>query len=231
MIFRVFKIMWTKNLSTKIVSNSLVVVTASIASLAGSLLVTPTVSAQTTCFDDFAGNFSGESVICGDKVFDNFGADATFDDRIVIDTDGTEWTFEYTFNPEVTAFPDSFSFIYDVEIRDPNQFFDVITLGTTGTFPGVTVVKEIFASGSEDVILTLTSENGSPASGSILNLNLQHIAVLETIVVENEGVLISLINTFTQGTHETPPVPEPSTILGLLAVGGFGLVTKFRKQK
>lgn len=223
--------MWTKNQLTKIVSNSLVVGTASIASLASSLLVTPPVSAQTTCFDDFASNFFGESVTCGDKVFDNFGADATLpDDRIVIDTDGTNWTFEYTFNPGVTSGL-VFLFNYDVEITEPGQFFDLITLGTKGILEGVTVVKEIFASGSEVPILTLTFVDGSPASGSILNLNLQHIAVRGKISVENEGVLISLINTFTQGTHDTPPVPEPSTILGLLAVGGFALVTKFRKQK
>jgi hypothetical protein len=40
----------------------------------------------------------------------------------------------------------------------------------------------------------------------------------------NEG-LFQLQNSFHQS------VPEPGTILGLLAVGGLGLVSRFKKQK
>ncbi|MCZ8099595.1 MAG: PEP-CTERM sorting domain-containing protein [Burkholderiales bacterium] len=42
----------------------------------------------------------------------------------------------------------------------------------------------------------------------------------------NEGLSV-LSNNF----REAPHVPEPGTILGLLAVGGLGLVSRFKKQK
>ncbi|WP_272081165.1 PEP-CTERM sorting domain-containing protein [Microcystis aeruginosa] len=44
------------------------------------------------------------------------------------------------------------------------------------------------------------------------------------------GLGMAATSDFRQSVHQTK-VPEPGTILGLLAVGGLGLVSRFKKQK
>jgi hypothetical protein len=77
----------------------------------------------------------------------------------------------------------------------------------------------------------LTSINGDPAPSATFAFipgELTTLTVTDTLNPElRVGVLTSLSNKFTQGTK----VPEPGTILGLLAVGGLGLVSRFNKQK
>ncbi|WP_039900014.1 PEP-CTERM sorting domain-containing protein, partial [Microcystis sp. T1-4] len=75
----------------------------------------------------------------------------------------------------------------------------------------------------------LVSTNGSPvpASGFIPIAPKKLLTVTNTL--NNTGGategLIDFQNSFRQS------VPEPGTILGLLAVGGLGLVSRFNKQK
>ena len=86
-------------------------------------------------------------------------------------------------------------------------------------------VTETFA----EIPNVLVSTNGSPdpASGFYPIAPKTLLTVTNTLVNTdpgNEG-LFQLQNSFHQS------VPEPGTILGLLAVGGLGLVSRFKKQK
>lgn len=86
-------------------------------------------------------------------------------------------------------------------------------------------VTETFA----EIPNVLVSTNGSPdpASGFYPIAPIKKLTVTNTLVntdPDNEG-LFQFQNSFHQS------VPEPGTILGLLAVGGLGLVSRFKKQK
>jgi PEP-CTERM motif len=217
-----------------------------VTALASSLLVVSSVSAQSFTDGNFAGficstttignqgcSVTYDSVILDDKIFQNF----VFTnlniglDQVVIDFDGQDWSFEY--DPVEDLSDGTYSIGYDVDITDPNQFFDLIQLDTvTSVFPSVTVTKTITDSNDNDFIGDLESLNGSSESIDISLFNTQHISVLDEIVVLTTGggsaELEFLSNDFTQDTHD---VPEPGTILGLLTVGGLGLVSRFKKQK
>ncbi|TRU84865.1 MAG: PEP-CTERM sorting domain-containing protein [Microcystis novacekii Mn_MB_F_20050700_S1] len=77
--------------------------------------------------------------------------------------------------------------------------------------------------------LSLVSTNGSqdPASGFYPIAPKKLLTVTNTLANTNPGTegLFQLQNSFRQS------VPEPGTVLGLLAVGGLGLVSRFKKQK
>jgi hypothetical protein len=226
--------MLTTNKLTTIATNSLATGVAALVSLTGSLLVTPSVSAQTICFEGSATILRDDNPIieCGDKTFKNFQLGGSlFDDFVIIGEDEGLWSFNYFFDPEVTSFPGSFTIGYEIDITDPNFFFDAILLGTdAGEESGFLVTKEIFDSQTGELLATLSNDElgGVAITGtSILDLNIQHLRIVDTISVTDNGELFALGNGFSQSTH----TPEPSTILGLLAVGGLGMVSQFRKQK
>lgn len=223
--------MLTTNQLTKIASASFAAGVAAVASLAGSLFVVPSASAQTTCFEGSAVDLknTNPTVLCGDKTFKNFALGGSlFNDGVVIEEEGGTWTFFYLFDPIVTAFPGSFSIGYEVDITDPYFLFDGIGLTTLAApDPSVLVTKQIFDSNTNALIATLSNTEGFVVSSTnILPLGLQQIKILDTISVSGQGQLAILANRFSQQS-----VPEPGTILGLLAVGGLGIVSKFRKQK
>jgi hypothetical protein len=169
---------------------------------------------------------------CGDKIFKNFQLGGSlFDDFVIIGEDEGLWSFNYFFDPEVTSFPGSFTIGYEIDITDTNFFFDAILLGTdAGEESGFLVTKEIFDSQTGELLATLSNDElGGVAitDTSILDLNIQHLRIVDTISVTDNGELFFVGNAFSQSTH----TPEPSTILGLLAVGGLGMVSQFRKQK
>jgi hypothetical protein len=229
--------MLTTNKLTKTFASG--IATISIAAVAG-IVNAPSASAQVvdSCanggFFESAATLIPGTVVCGDKTFSNFSfSDPLVSDIISIENNGSEWDFDYNFTPDLVGDFD-FTISYDVNIDPTNdQFFDLIELDSSvGAYlpedGNVTIVKEIFDSFTGDLLLTLTSVDGSRDLDSILSLNTKHISVLDTITVTGEGILDDVVNGFTQDTHD---VPEPGTILGLLAVGGLGMVSRFKKQK
>jgi ABC-type nitrate/sulfonate/bicarbonate transport system substrate-binding protein len=117
------------------------------------------------------------------------------------------------------------SFTYTIEVTDPNKSIVGVDLdsNTSSNYGNVT---ETFA---EIPGLSLISVNGLPVPLS----GFEPIAPKKLLTVTNtltdpmspdEG-LFQFQNSFHQS------VPEPGTILGLLAVGGLGLVSRFKKQK
>ena len=119
------------------------------------------------------------------------------------------------------------SFKYTIEVTDPNKSIFGVDLDSNVSSNYGTVT------GTFDEIpgLSLVSTNGSqvPSSGFIPIAPIKKLTVTNTLANANPGTegLFDFQNSF----HQSVPVPEPGTILGLLAVGGLGLVSRFKKQK
>ncbi|TRV21038.1 MAG: PEP-CTERM sorting domain-containing protein [Microcystis flos-aquae Mf_WU_F_19750830_S460] len=118
----------------------------------------------------------------------------------------------------------------------PPLVFDTIRFDTDISGPGGSTnylaTKQVFTLGGTPLI-TLTSTNGSEAFGSILSFNASPIKVVDTFTSGDNGksLLQSSTNSFTQDLDPPSSIPEPGTILGLLAVGGLGMFSSFKKQK
>jgi hypothetical protein len=223
--------MLTTNKLTKTFASG--IATISIAAVAG-IVNAPSASAQAVeCFSGSAEDLLGLSVECGDKLFSNFDIDGSLlggDVVIEINSSG-DWELLYS-NTDL-SFAGSHEFAYDIHITDPDFFFKQIGLDSDVDVlsPDELVTKDIFI--DEDGVLTpletLTSLNGdSDVTDDLLSLNLQNLRIVDTITLVEDSNFDQFENVFSQGTHT---VPEPGTILGLLAVGGLGMVSRFKKQK
>ncbi|AOC52770.1 hypothetical protein NIES3806_21000 [Microcystis aeruginosa NIES-3806] len=218
--------MTTNKLTKTFASGSLAIGIATLSSVAGSLLVAP--SAQAAFFgtigelkDFLAVN---DEVIVGDKAFYDFDFDGLSNNiEIDIFAAGGTWVLELDAGPAGGVTTGSLS--YRVHITDPNFFFDTVTLDTDVVNP-FTATKLIEYDGGSTL---LTSVNGNQESVDLTTFdpNIDTLRITDTFL-GGGGTLLSLSNQFTQDTHT---VPEPGTILGLLAVGGLGLVSRFKKQK
>ncbi|QGZ90064.1 PEP-CTERM sorting domain-containing protein [Microcystis aeruginosa] len=146
---------------------------------------------------------------------------------------------------ELMEMGDHYYFIYDAttmaspnaNMSDGSFTYTIEVIGSPDYIVGVDLdsdvssnygtVTETFA---EIPGLFLVSNNGSqvPGSGFIGIDPIKKLTVTNTLtdpMSPDEG-LFQFQNSFHQTT-----VPEPGTILGLLAVGGLGLVSRFKKQK
>jgi len=177
------------------------------------------------------GGMDYHSVTLGDKVFSDFSvvADVAAGDDLSFILVGGVWTVQY--NPAGMG-RDQGQLHYQVAITDPTMYFDSVSFDTDVSGMGGTykATKEIKTLGGTS-LLTLESINGSEDTGSLASAMVQSIKVTDTYgVISNGGMslLQSSTNDFTQVGSK---VPEPGTILGLLAVGGLGLVSRFNKQK
>ncbi|NCR08930.1 MAG: PEP-CTERM sorting domain-containing protein [Microcystis aeruginosa LG13-11] len=127
--------------------------------------------------------------------------------------------------------PDTFTYEISILPAFPNNYFTGVQLDSdvnvnlaNGGYGNVQ--KRI----AELPTLLLTSTDGNPDPFSAfypIPGGLRTLTVTDTLIPNPGGSLTSLSNKFTQATQ----VPEPGTILGLLAVGGLGLVSRFGKQK
>jgi hypothetical protein len=219
--------MMTTNKLTKTFASGFA--TISIATVAG-IVNAPSASAQSVvCYTGSRSALIGQTVSCGDKDFSNFSftgftsaPDVVTIEEDVLPSGISEWSFGYDPVPNLTA--GTYSLSYDVNITDPGFVFDLVQLGTeTGIFPGVEVTKTV-----ENLLTGQTVDLKVTGNDSVLgSINgWTHIRVKDDIVITGNGLLESFSNDFTQKT-----VPEPGTILGLMAVGGLGLVSRFKKQK
>jgi len=118
---------------------------------------------------------------------------------------------------------DDVALTYTIEVIGSPDYIVGVDLDSNVT-SNYGTVTETFA----EVPNVLVSVNGSPVppSGFIPIAPKKLLTVTNILVANlNEG-LFDFQNSFRQET-----VPEPGTILGLLAVGGLGLVSRFKKQK
>jgi len=135
----------------------------------------------------------------------------------------------FVYSAQTLGSPDanmsSGSFTYTIEVIGSNKDIVGVDLDSnvSSNYGSVT---ETFA----EISNVLVSTNGSqdPASGFYPIAPKTLLTVTNTLVNTNPGSegLFDFQNSFHQTT-----VPEPGTVLGLLAVGGLGLVSRFKKQK
>ncbi|WP_260441798.1 PEP-CTERM sorting domain-containing protein [Microcystis aeruginosa] len=176
------------------------------------------------------GGMVYHSVTLGDKVFSDFSvvADVAAGDDLSFILNGGVWTVQY--NPAGMG-RDQGQLHYQVAITDPTMYFDAVSFDTDISGMGGTykATKEIQTLAGAS-LLTLESLNGSEDMGSLASAMVQSIKVIDTYGVISDGGM-SLLQSSTNDFTQRPHVPEPGTILGLLAVGGLGLVSRFKKQK
>ena len=217
--------MTTNKLTKTFASGSL-----AIGVLAGAVLTSTSASAMTLTWQDWT---SGIPLIEGDKKatyvpktaapdpLNPIGAEAV--DTVTLSFMGDEYNFIYSALPgAIDNNSNSGSFTYTIEVTDPNKFLTGVALDSDVTATN-NKIEKTFA----EIPLVLTSTNGSadPLSGFYSIAPIKKLTVTDTITNNPGEALFTLSNAYTQS------VPEPGTILGLLAVGGLGMVSRFKKQK
>jgi hypothetical protein len=221
--------MTTNKLTKTFASGSL-----AIGVLAGAVLTATSASAaviSTTWAKFKDGNF----LALGDKKVEYV---SNMDDVNIRSTDTIEFmemggVYQVTLIPDknLLAFNFNAALSYKITITDPNFHFAGIQLDSDVSPDPWKIEKTV----AEIPSLLLTSmDGGSSPSGSFFDIQsggYTSLTVTDTIMPGTPGAsgsyLNFLSNKFTQGTK----VPEPGTILGLLAVGGLGLVSRSNKQK
>ncbi len=217
--------MTTNKLTKTFASGSL-----AIGVLAGAVLTATSASAASV-MSTWGQWTSGTALQVGDKkvtfVSENgFGANA-LDDVELMEMGGD---YYFIYDATTLASPDanisSGSFTYTIEVTDPNKSIVGVDLDSTVSSNYGTVTETF----DEIPGLSLVSTNGSqvPSSGFIPIVPQTLLTVTNTLSNPDASTqgLFQLQNSFHQTT-----VPEPGTILGLLAVGGLGMVSRFKKQK
>ena len=210
--------MTTNKLTKTFASGSL-----AIGVLAGAVLTATSANAAMLSWAEWTG---GTPLETGDKkvtyVSGSIGAEAV-DDVALIEM-GDHYYFVYdAMNGPAMANVNSGSLTYTIEVIGSPDYIVGVDLDSNVT-SNYGTVTETFA----EVPNVLVSVNGSPVppSGFIPIAPKKLLTVTNILVANlNEG-LFDFQNSCRQET-----VPEPGTILGLLAVGGLGLVSRFKKQK
>ena len=178
-----------------------------------------------------------DSVILGDKSFYNFSisGDVSIGDELRFILNNGVWTVN--FSEETSLGVNNGTLQYEVDISDPKLVFDMVAFDTNISGPPGNenyLATRGISKLDNTPLITLTSTNGSQDFGSILSSNANTIKVIDTYTsLDNSSSLLQLsTNNLTQAQDPPPTeIPEPGTILGLLAVGGLGLVSRFKKQK
>ncbi len=171
---------------------------------------------------------SGTALQVGDKkvtyVSGSIGAEAV--DKVALTEMGDHYYFRYDAmdgDADTNKGPGG-SFTYTIEVIGSNKSIVGVDLDSNVS-SNYGTVTETFG----EISNVLVSTNGSqdPASGFYPIAPKQLLTVTNTLVNTAPGTegLFDFQNSFHQS------VPEPGTILGLLAVGGLGLVSRFKKQK
>jgi len=221
--------MTTNKLTKTFASGSL-----AIGVLAGAVLTATSANAAMLTWAQWT---SGTPLIEGDKkvtftpnsITGGFVADPL--DDVALTKMGDHYYFVYDAETLASqgANMSSGSFTYTIEVTTPG--WEIVGLDLdSNVSSNYGSVTETFG---EIPGLELVSTNGSPvpASGFIGIAPHTLLTVKNTLAANpNEG-LFDFQNSFRQQYNNIPNVPEPGTILGLLAVGGLGLVSRFKKQK
>jgi len=211
--------MTTNKLTKTFASGSL-----AIGVLAGSVFVATSASAASILtWQDWVG---GTPLNIGDKKVtfvseSGFGAEALDEVSLMFIGDEYDFLYDAVTLAAPTANSNSGSFTYTIEVTNPSKFLNAVALDSdvTATY---NKVEKTFA----EIPLVLTSTNGSadPLSGFYPIAPIKKLTVTDTITNNPGEALFSLNNAYKQ-------TPEPGTILGLLAVGGLGMVSRLKRQK
>lgn len=233
----------TNPLTKPITSVSLAIGVATVASLGSSILVAPSAQAAIVGYNGPAdGILTEQPITILDKTFSNFEY-IEFNEKneknenvflstnhfIISETAGS-WSVNLSFNNGVGVGPNdppkTYAYRYKISIDPATNFtfktveFDTL-VDTIGRTKPVSGTKTIHTNTGKTI--TLNSINGN---SDFVNFapDVKWITVTDSITVT--GVLKGVTNNFTQ-----KEVPEPGTVLGILAVGGIGFISRFRKQK
>ena len=219
--------MTTNKLTKTFASGSL-----AIGVLAGAVLTATSASAAMLTWEQWVGTPTtpGTPLEVGDKkvtyVSGDIGAQAL--DNVALTQMGDHYYFVY--NSETLASQDpnkgpGGSLKYTIAVTKPGWAIVGVDLDSNVSSNYGTVTETFL-----EIPNVLVSTNGSPdpASGFYPIAPKTLLTVTNTLVNTNPGSegLFDFQNSFHQTT-----VPEPGTVLGLLAVGGLGLVSRFKKQK
>jgi hypothetical protein len=137
-------------------------------------------------------------------------------------------TFNYRPSPALTQAGGTFVIDYTVEILDPAKMFKDFSIGYDATGAGnsgIFTEKMVWSDSinGSALIGTSTATTALGASGAMVPVpsGITKLFVRDTYRVDSPtGSLNSITNDFTQ--MPTVKVPEPSAILGILAVAGVG---------
>ncbi|MDJ0526861.1 MAG: PEP-CTERM sorting domain-containing protein [Microcystis sp. M53600_WE12] len=221
--------MTTNKLTKTFASGSL-----AIGVLAGAVLTATSANAAMLTWLEWVGTPTtpGIPLIEGDKkvtyVSGSIGAEAV--DDVALIKMGDDYYFVYdAMNGPAMANANSGSFTYTIEVTTPDWYIVGVDLDSNVSSNYGTVTETF----GEIPGLMLMSTNGLPvpATGFIgISPPLHTLLTITNTLAANTGEgLFDFQNSFHQ--RYIPNVPEPGTILGLLAVGGLGLVSRFKKQK
>jgi len=202
--------------------------------LAGAVLTATSANAAMLTWLEWVGTPTtpGIPLIEGDKkvtyVSGSIGAEAV--DDVALIKMGDDYYFVYdAMNGPAMANANSGSFTYTIEVTTPDWYIVGVDLDSNVSSNYGTVTETF----GEIPGLMLMSTNGLPvpATGFIgISPPLHTLLTITNTLAANTGEgLFDFQNSFHQ--RYIPNVPEPGTILGLLAVGGLGLVSRFKKQK
>ncbi|NCS38637.1 MAG: PEP-CTERM sorting domain-containing protein [Microcystis aeruginosa BS13-10] len=221
--------MTTNKLTKTFASGSL-----AIGVLAGAVLTATSANAamlsweQWTTFDPITQTYPN-ALIEGDKIVTyvggGIGAEALDDVALTEMSDHYYFTYDSLTQgaPDPNKGPGG-SFTYTIEVTKPGWHIIGVDLDSDVSSNYGTVTETFL-----EIPNVLVSTNGSPdpASGFYPIAPIKKLTVTNTLVNADPGTegLFQFQNSFHQS------VPEPGTILGLLAVGGLGLVSRFKKQK
>ena len=137
-------------------------------------------------------------------------------------------TFNYRPSPALTQSAGTFVIDYTVEILDPAKMFKDFSIGYDATGAGnsgIFTEKKVWSDSinGSALIGTSTATTASGASGAMVPVpsGITKLFVRDTYRVNSPtGSINSVTNDFTQ--MPKVKVPEPSAILGILAVAGIG---------
>jgi hypothetical protein len=213
--------MTTNKLTKTFASGSL-----AIGVLAGAVLTATSANAAMLSWAAWTG---GTPLIEGDKIVTyvggGIGAEALDDVALTEMSDH----YYFTYDSLTQGAPDpnkgiGGTFTYTIEVTKPGWHIIGVDLDSDVSSNYGTVTETFL-----EIPNVLVSTNGSPdpASGFYPIAPIKKLTVTNTLVNADPGTegLFQFQNSFHQS------VPEPGTILGLLAVGGLGLVSRFKKQK
>ncbi|MFM6324466.1 MAG: PEP-CTERM sorting domain-containing protein [Microcystis panniformis] len=215
--------MTTNKLTKTFASGSL-----AIGVLAGAVLTATNASAASMMltWDQWT---SGTALQVGDKKVEYVANSSTIGADPLDDVELMEMGGHYYFIYDATTLGssganiNSGSFKYTIEVIGSNKSIVGVDLDSNVSSNYGTVTETFL----EVPGVVLVSTNGSqvPSSGFIPIVPKKLLTVTNTLAANPSEGLFDLQNSFHQS------VPEPGTILGLLAVGGLGLVSRFKKQK
>ena len=211
---------------------------------------TAPVQAQAVCFPQSFNDFKTNPCRKGDKLFTHInssGSGINSPGNFLTITEtvlplGDLHTFTFTPASPLTSLGGVYVIDYTIEIVDDpdtdnvnellTKIFEAFSAGytTTGqTDFGVSLSKTVWSDAFDGLSSVGTSEakssdiggNGSPGLTVQVDPNIKKLYVRDTFSVSNvNGSLNSITNDFRQ--KSTVKTPEPSAILGILAVAGVG---------